>query len=63
GIRLAGDAWYFGKKKEKPFIGDAKREIEPKDIFRANVMMYVTSFTTLLMGLVIRVCVMLILRG
>lgn len=63
GIRLAGDAWYFGKKKEKPFIGDAKREIEPKDIFRANVMMYVTAFTTLLMGLVIRVCVMLILLG
>ena len=62
GIRLAGDAWYFGKKKEKPFIGDATREIERKDIFRANVLMYVTAFLVLLIGLVLRVCIMLLIR-
>ena len=32
GIRLAGDAVYFGRKKEKPTIGDAVREIEAEDI-------------------------------
>ena len=63
GIRLAGDAWYFGKKKEKPYIGDATREIEVKDIFRVNVLMYVTAFLVFLIGLVIRVCVMLLVRG
>ncbi len=62
GVRLAGDAWYFGKKKEKPYIGDATREIEIKDIFRANVMMYVTAFLTLLIGLIVRVSIMLIIR-
>ena len=62
GIRLAGDAWYFGRKKEKPFIGDATREIERKDIFRANVLMYVTAFLVLLIGLILRVCIMLLIR-
>ncbi len=43
GIRLAGDAVYFGKVYKKPFIGDAKREIEVDDISRANVLLYKTS--------------------
>ena len=62
GIRLAGDAWYFGKKKEKPYIGDATREIERKDIFRVNVLMYVTAFLMLLIGLILRVMIMLAMR-
>ena len=41
GVRLAGPASYFGKKVEKPFIGDAVRLIEPEDIRRANRAMYV----------------------
>lgn len=40
GIRLAGDAWYFGKLHEKPFIGDKVREVETEDIRRANRLMY-----------------------
>jgi adenosylcobinamide-phosphate synthase len=43
GIRLAGDACYFGKKVEKPYIGDALREVEPEDICRANRLMYLTA--------------------
>ncbi len=43
GIQLAGDAWYFGKKYEKPFIGDKKREIVPEDIKRANRLLYGTA--------------------
>jgi hypothetical protein len=38
GIQLAGDAYYFGKKYEKPYIGDAMREVEERDIQRVNVL-------------------------
>lgn len=44
GLRLAGDAWYFGQKAEKPWIGDDTRPIEPEDILRADRLLYGTSF-------------------
>ena len=44
GIRLAGDAYYFGKLVEKPYIGDDIRPIEPADIHRSHVLLYLTSF-------------------
>ena len=43
GVRLAGDAWYFGVLCKKPFIGDDKRPIEAEDIRRANCLMYGTA--------------------
>lgn len=43
GIRLAGDASYFGKIVHKPYIGDPDREIETEDIRRANYLLYGTS--------------------
>ncbi len=43
GLRLAGDAYYRGVLHEKEFIGDPVREIEPKDIARANRIMLVTA--------------------
>ena len=43
GVRLVGDAWYFGQKVEKPYIGDDLRPIEAEDIPRANKLLYVTS--------------------
>ncbi len=39
GVRLAGDAWYFGVLHKKPFIGDDKRPVEAEDIKRANRLM------------------------
>lgn len=39
GLRLAGPASYFGKKVDKPYIGDEVRQIEPEDIRRANRLM------------------------
>ena len=45
GVRLAGDAVYFGKTVKKPFIGEALRKIEPEDIRRANRIMYFTAWT------------------
>ncbi len=47
GVRLAGNAVYFGKLVEKPFIGDDLRPIETEDIKRANRLMYVTAFLCL----------------
>ena len=40
GIQLAGPAWYFGEKYDKPTIGDAKRSVEPSDILRADRLLY-----------------------
>lgn len=42
-VRLAGDAYYFGKLVKKPTIGDSNRKIEIKDILRANRLMYTTA--------------------
>lgn len=46
GIRLAGDAWYFGKLHKKEYIGDPGREPEAEDIPRANRLMYGTAVLT-----------------
>lgn len=46
-VQLAGDAWYFGQKYEKPTIGDAIRPVEAKDIDRAGKMLYAASFVAL----------------
>ena len=48
-IQLAGDAWYFGKLYKKKTIGDAVRAVEYEDIRRANRLLYVTSFFTILL--------------
>lgn len=47
-VQLAGDAWYFGKLHKKKTIGDPIRTVEYEDIRRANRLLYVTSFFTLL---------------
>ncbi len=44
GIRLAGDAVYFGKTVKKPYIGDALRKAEAEDIRYANRLMYLTAW-------------------
>ncbi len=57
GIRLAGDASYFGKIVKKPYIGDPVREVEPEDIPRANRLLYGAAFiVTLLLGLLLFAC-------
>lgn len=54
GVQLAGNAYYFGKLHEKPHIGDSLRLIENEDIRRANRLMYLTGFSTLLISLLIK---------
>ena len=44
GIQLAGDASYFGKVVQKPYIGDPVRAVEFEDIRRVNKLMYLTAW-------------------
>ncbi|MBO4523827.1 MAG: cobalamin biosynthesis protein CobD [Ruminococcus sp.] len=55
GVRLAGDAYYFGELHKKEFIGDALREIENEDICRANRLMYLSSALIFICALAIRI--------
>ena len=43
GVRLGGDASYFGQLYKKPTIGDPRRPIERADVHRARNLMYGTS--------------------
>lgn len=44
GLRLAGDASYFGKRVPKPFLGDELRRAVPGDIRRAVRLMYLSAW-------------------
>ena len=57
GVRLAGDASYFGKIVSKPFIGDTTRSIEREDIKRACRLMYITAFLCMIICTVILLAV------
>lgn len=62
GVQLAGPAYYFGEYYDKPTIGDALRPVEPRDILRANRMLFAASFLALILGLAIRVGFVFLLR-
>ena len=49
GVRLAGDAYYHGELHKKPYIGDARREIEYEDIPRAGRLLYATAALSLVL--------------
>lgn len=61
GVQLAGPASYFGKRVEKPTIGDPLRDIQPRDILRANRIMAAASVVGLALGLGARWVVLLLL--
>lgn len=63
GIQLAGPACYFGKRLEKPYIGDAVREIELEDILRSNRIMIVASVVGVVVGLAIHIAITFELFG
>ena len=61
GVRLAGDAVYFGKLYKKEFIGDALRSIEPEDIIRTGRLMYAAELLTLILGGGLKLALILLL--
>ncbi|ROP62655.1 adenosylcobinamide-phosphate synthase [Enterobacter sp. BIGb0383] len=54
GIRLGGPNDYFGQRVEKPWIGDAVREVSTDDIPRTLRLMWVASTLALLLFALIR---------
>lgn len=59
GLRLAGPAYYFGKRVEKQYIGDSVRTIERLDIKRANVLMLATAVICQLICILIMTLIIL----
>ena len=53
-LRLAGDAWYFGKLHKKQYIGNDDRAIEADDIRLANKLMYGASVLMLIISTIAR---------
>ena len=54
GIRLGGPNDYFGQRVEKPWIGDARRDIAIDDISRTIRLMWVASTLALLLFMAVR---------
>jgi adenosylcobinamide-phosphate synthase len=54
-VRLAGDAYYFGKLYKKPYIGDDLRPIELGDIEKVNRLMVAASLLSLAVMVLLRV--------
>ncbi len=54
GLRLCGPASYFGVLTNKPYVGDAMREIVPEDIRRACQMESVGSWLCLVLFCLVR---------
>ena len=61
GVQLAGPAYYFGKLYAKPTIGDPLRPVEPRDILRANRMLYAASVLALAVGLAVRAALVVLM--
>lgn len=56
GVRLAGDAYYFGRLYRKKYIGDSSREIENEDIKKANKLLYTSAVLMVIIYLAVRCC-------
>ena len=53
-VRLAGDAYYFGKLHKKPYIGDDDREIVPQDILRSHKLLSMTTALLVMAAVMLR---------
>ena len=62
GIKLGGDASYFGKMVSKPELGDGRRRIQAMDIPRANRLMYGAAILCELLCIGITLAIALTIR-
>lgn len=60
GVQLAGDAWYFGKRYHKEYIGDNKRPVEDEDIVRACKLLYGTAILAFVFFGTLKLCFLLL---
>ena len=52
GVSLGGPSYYHGKLVDKPFMGDSIREIEIRDIWRSNMLMFATELLPVIITLI-----------
>lgn len=62
GIELGGPSVYFGKKVDKPTLGDKKRIVEPNDIVLTNKIVFIGSTFFLIIILLLRRLIYLVLQ-
>ena len=53
GVKLGGPSYYGGVLSDKPYIGEAKKEIEGKDIVRACRLMFTAQAQVVLLAVII----------
>lgn len=53
GIQLGGSNVYFGEKVYKPTIGDKTRDIDKEDIIKSIKLMYVSTFISILIFIIL----------
>lgn len=58
GIKLAGDAKYFGKIYKKQYIGDEMRPIEAEDILRVHKLMYAATLLAVAIFILIWIAIL-----
>ena len=61
GVKLAGDAYYFGKLVKKESIGDELRKPEVEDIVVVNELMYRAVF--IILSLITITLALMVLSG
>ncbi|MDR1753425.1 MAG: adenosylcobinamide-phosphate synthase CbiB [Eubacterium sp.] len=54
-IRLSGSSFYFGQLVKKPYIGDDNKKIDAEFIKKANKLLYITAFLSLVSFIFFRV--------
>ena len=54
-IQLAGPAYYFGTRYDKPTIGDPDRRVEAEDIEKTNRLMILSAGILALLALILEV--------
>lgn len=62
GVRLNGPGVYGGVLVEKPYLGDARRKIEPLDVSRACRLMYAASVLALVVASAARLVLCALVR-
>ncbi len=62
GLKLAGDASYFGKIVKKPFIGDEIRKPDIEDIKKVNALMFISAYLCMIICAVLGVGIYYILN-
>ena len=62
GLKLGGPHFYGGVMVDKPFIGDAIRKADVRDIARSNALMFMTEALSALVLLLIMIMILILMK-